>query len=285
MSSLFPEQPVLFYPSLACRFGSDEALLLSLYHRLLVSQGNLTADGHLELELERRQWLALAEFWNEERLATVTSSLVQQELVAARFYADGRILLSWLETAPVEELGRSQTGSDPQAACQEDTPSSAADAEGSRRASSDLMEQQGPAPCFGGSIGWQRPQDPLESLFAQREEQNRRLHNMYPEWQPDAKTWQALREQSIPEEFSREQIQEFVLYWMERDRRESAWGHLFMRHVKRRWVNEQSRQGRIERESRNAYYGVAREGYSTDTRARRREAVTDSIMDINNTDW
>ena len=60
MSFIFPEKPMLIYPSLARQIGVEPALLLGLYHEAVERSGMTDERGRAELLLSRSQWLALA---------------------------------------------------------------------------------------------------------------------------------------------------------------------------------------------------------------------------------
>jgi len=312
MSAWFPEQPVLFYPSLARRFGTDEALLLAIYHQFAHHHGGAEVDGARGFIVRRGEWLALAPFWDEERLAATTNSLVAQGVIEAEFQPNRSLrvrLLEPPESAPPAPAGIPivQMPAVPERKAV-DRPAAAREGvterpplSGVPRGMVPLRERpsfprtpppgsstllaRGPAPSFGGSTGWQRPKDDLERLFEQQEQRNRQLHPMSPDWQPSATVQQMLAKQSIPAEFSHSCIDEFVAYWLERDRKEASWDHLFIRLVKKEWVKAQGRKAREARLSDDTTTEASGERYQADSRAQRRERITDAVMDIHNTDW
>ncbi len=54
-------------------------------------------------------------------------------------------------------------------------------------------------------------------------------------WRPDESIIQKLKLQGIEEKFILENIDEFVLYWQERNQASHSWGSKFMQHITRRW--------------------------------------------------
>jgi len=305
MSGLFPEQPVLFYPSLARRFGTDEALLLAIYHQFASHHGGIDRDGISAFIVRRNEWLTMAPFWDEERLATTTNSLVEQGVIEVELQPN-RSLRICLHGAPAAADGVTETAQ-PMPAVPLRAPPAVRAAPPLAASSTTLVARtaprtwtatplasatsgnsllaRGPAPCFGGSTGWQRPKDDLEQLFEQQEQRNRQLHAMHTDWQPSSTAQQMLDKQAIPATFSASCIDEFVAYWIERDRKEASWDHLFIRLVKKEWVKAQGRQAREARLSDDTTTEASGERYQADSRAQRRERITDAVMDIHNTDW
>ncbi len=66
-------------------------------------------------------------------------------------------------------------------------------------------------------------------------------------WQPDQTTLEQLAQLSIPAEFARQQIPEFVTYWRERNEAHRSWGQKFISHTLRRWRTFEAREHRRNR--------------------------------------
>ncbi|WP_051560509.1 DnaT-like ssDNA-binding domain-containing protein [Marinobacterium jannaschii] len=156
-----------------------------------------------------------------------------------------------------------------------------------------LVPGRGPAPTFGGSTGWARNRqanrartsDELQEIFQQREVRNQQLHAIFVGWQPSESFFALLPHHGIPEEFARECIDGFILYWLDKDRRETNWDSKFLGWVKREWVHKQTAAGRQQRQEQEQQKGfVNNENTRTDSRAKR-QRVTRAIMDIRDTDW
>ncbi|MCW8886877.1 MAG: hypothetical protein OQK12_16755, partial [Motiliproteus sp.] len=194
MTGLFPEKPMLFYPSLAQCFGVEEALLLSVYHEFCQHHGAVDAQGQSYFLARRMEWQNLASFWNEEQLATLTNSLVSQRAIEAEFNANGSIrvliLNQMADEAPSVEAPVSKPElperSKAYRAIQESHPAVPATVSAATTSSGqakpyenpNTMLARGPAPSFGGSTGWDRPKDDLERLFDQQEKRNQQLHEI-----------------------------------------------------------------------------------------------------------
>ncbi len=324
MGYRFPEQPILFYPSLARRIGSDEALLLALYHDRARIAGRAESA---ELLLSRAQWLKIAEFWDEARLRRVTDSLVRQGCIEAS--CDSNLvrlqLLSEPAAAPtaVPEAASadedtaatpvtfaavaSDVASDTPAAHQETAAMARETDQLSRLAVRDApprpltrqalrpqsvpqtMQARGPAPTFGGASGWRRHKDELQVLFEQHEERNQQLKPMQLGWRPSETFFALLARNNITQEYAEGLLDEFVLYWLDKDRKETNWDQKFLAWVKREWVRKQTRDAGA-RTSRDAgtdqerQTGLKHEDTRRDTREKRKQ-VTAAIMDIRDTDW
>jgi len=154
-----------------------------------------------------------------------------------------------------------------------------------------LMQQRGPAPTFGGATGWHRQgeesgsSDELHQRFEMHEERNQKLHAMFIGWKPSDTFYELLPRHSIPNEYAEECLDEFTLYWLDKDRKESNWDQKFLAWVKREWIRKQTREARQRnQDSSETTTGVSHENTRRDTRENRKR-VTAAIMDIKDTDW
>ncbi|MBY4676661.1 DnaT-like ssDNA-binding domain-containing protein [Marinobacterium arenosum] len=303
-----PEQPLLVYPSQIAEFGLEGALLLQRYHSLLAMLGQPDEDGGLQVSLGRQQWLGLMPFWDEEQLATVTAELVALDQVEVGFQEDGQVVLKSLPTPAAELPVAEEPWPDAvqemppvsrQPIAQEnwqeplrqlpvrDTPPPVRRVQRRHINHANLMQQRGPAPTFGGSIGWQRggtinSVDELHQNFQMHEERNQLLQEMHMEWRPSNTFFELLPRHSIPNEYAEELLDEFRLYWSNKDRKESNWDQKFLAWVKREWIRKQTREARQRNQDNEA--GASNENPRRDSRENRKR-VTAAIMDIRDTDW
>lgn len=308
MSFDFPEIPIPLYPSLAEEVGVEGAVLLTLYYQQLQRLQGHSQKGSAELILSREQWVALGRFWDEEQLAELTSVLVSQGYIDASFSHDGRVTVQWLgntqKNQEALEVSQPQV-SQPQVSSlpvmddvpppppeygyypeEQDTPYYP-DAPAPVSHPVENHPQSGPAPTFGGSIGWARKPrrgDELHTLFQQREAQNQQLHSMALGWQPSESFFALLPRHNIANQFAISCLDEFVLYWLDKDRKETNWDQKFLGWVKREWVKKQTQDGRQHRISNEQKAGFKNENARRDTREKRKR-VTAAIMDIKDTDW
>ncbi|PIE25116.1 MAG: hypothetical protein CSA60_02080 [Neptuniibacter caesariensis] len=305
MNYQFPETPILLYPSLAKALGVEAAVLMTLYHQ----QFERMQGGNPELVFSREQWLALGQFWEEEQLAQLTSQLVAMGYIDAAFAYDGRVQIQLLaqdqepppegavsaeveivSRLPVVEAVPAPAQSEPDYASAnypeaQDTPYYPD--ESAQQKTPETVANPGPAPTFGGSIGWARKGrqgDELQALFQQHEQRNKQLHGMELGWQPSANFYALLPRHNISPQFAQSCLDQFVLYWLDKDRKETNWDHKFLGWVKREWVKKQTQEGREQRLSTEQQAGFSHENPRRDTREKR-QRVTAAIMDIKNTDW
>jgi len=277
MSFQFPEAPLLLYPSLIEALGVDGALLLTLYHQ--------QAQGHQSWQMEHAEWMQLARFWEEDRVAQLTSMLVEQGYIDAEFCSSGGICVSLM---PAETTSEPPVTEAPEVVSRlpvfERCPPSPEPAPEPVRPQ---RVGQGPAPTFGGSIGWARKTrqgDELHALFQQHETRNQQLHPMSLGWQPSDNFFALLPRHNITDVFARSCLDEFVLYWLDKDRKETNWDQKFLGWVKREWVHKQTEAGRQQRLQQERQSGESHENTRRDTRENRKR-VTQAIMDIRDTDW
>ena len=309
MNYSFPETPIVLYPSLIHKVGVEAAVLLTIYQQRLQLENLNNATS--EFILSRQQWLLLAPYWDEERLAQLTSLLVAEEYVDVAFSQDGRVRVTFL---PVKEDGADSTSdvemvsrlpvveeraiAPPQKftnedhyvesqsiESQQDTPYYPDAAVSTYQTTS--TPNAGPAPTFGGSIGWAkkvRQGDELQPLFQQPEQRNKQLHGMELGWQPSENLYALLPRHNISQQFALSCLDEFVLYWLDKDRKETNWDQKFLGWVKREWVKKQTQEGRQQRINNEQKAGLSHEDPRRDTREKRKR-VTAAVMDIKDTDW
>lgn len=285
MSFQFPEAPLLLYPSLIEALGVDGALLLTLYHQ--------QARGRHTWQMDQSEWIELARFWEEDRVAQLTSMLVEQGYIDAEFCPAGGIRVSMLSAQDVavdDDLTDQMVDEAPEVVSRlpvfercPPAPEPVPEPQPARLNQSG----QGPAPTFGGSIGWARKTrqgDELHALFQQHETRNQQLHPMSIGWQPSDNFFALLPRHNITEVFARSCLDEFVLYWLDKDRKETNWDQKFLGWVKREWVHKQTEAGRQQRIQQERQSGELHENTRRDTRENRKR-VTQAIMDIRDTDW
>ncbi len=318
MSYKFPETPILLYPSLAEIVGVEAAALMSLYQQHWQRMQSISGTKHTsELILSRSQWLSLCRFWDEDTAAQLTSVLVEHGLVDATYAPDGRVsircigddvaeeavaepeeeLVEVVRRLPVvetvEEVPEYQAS---QASTPVPTPAetSAYDTPyyPDTGETPDKVSNPGPAPTFGGSIGWARKAqqlqsgqgDELQAKFRQQEQLRKQLQPMELGWQPSQNFYALLPRHNISVQFAHSCLDEFVLYWLDKDRKETNWDQKFLGWVKREWVRKQTEDGRQQRISKEKQTGFSHENPRRDTRENRKR-VTAAVMDIKDTDW
>lgn len=146
-----------------------------------------------------------------------------------------------------------------------------------------VLKGIGPAPSFGGSTGWKkRTGDELQTIFDQQEILNKQLHSITVQWRPSALFYSTLSRNSIPQEFADSCLDEFILFYCDKNKKERSWDHKFLAWVKRAWIKQQSNDNRNKAPSQQI--GSRNENSQRDTREKRKR-ITAAIMDIHDTNW
>lgn len=148
---------------------------------------------------------------------------------------------------------------------------------------------EAPKPSMGGFGGWRRDAgegDELSRLFAAKEAQHQHLCHMDLEWKISANIIKVLAQQhQISEAFALGIKDEFVVYYMDKGRRETpgGWDQKFLKWVKKEQVHQQTAQARAQRQTQQQTNSSNEEArYAA---KQRRRNITANVLDINNTDW
>jgi hypothetical protein len=142
---------------------------------------------------------------------------------------------------------------------------------------------------MGGFGGWRRDAgegDELSRLFAAKEAQHQHMCHMDLEWKLSANIIKVLAQQhQISEAFALGIKDEFVVYYMDKGRRETpgGWDQKFLKWVKKEQVHQQTAQARAQRQTQQQTNSSNEEArYAA---KQRRRNITANVLDINNTDW
>lgn len=296
MSISVPEKPLLIYPSIAKQLGVEAALLFQIAHDLIDAVGVEDETSARCAVISSTRWGELTPFWHRERLQQLEQTLLQQQCVQIVHHIDSTVHLTLLNgvnahTAappPAPSLPASvatETSATTRLPVLDSPPAYARRPLPSRH---NPIRERGPAPVFGGSTGWKRKsaeKDELQQLFERHEERNQQLHVMYLGWEPSELFYTMLPRHQIPREFVDQCIDEFILYYIDKERKESNWDQKFLAWIKREWVQKQTREARDQRQESSTFTtGPNHENTRRDTRENRKR-VTAAIMDIKDTDW
>jgi hypothetical protein len=142
---------------------------------------------------------------------------------------------------------------------------------------------------MGGFGGWRRDEgegDELSRLFAAKEAQHQHMCHMDLDWKLSANIVKVLAQQhQISEAFALGIKDEFVVYYMDKGRRETpgGWDQKFLKWVKKEQVHQQTAQARAQRQTQQQTNSSNEEArYAA---KQRRRNITAKVLDINNTDW
>ncbi|NNL56952.1 MAG: hypothetical protein HKO71_04320 [Pseudomonadales bacterium] len=223
--SLIPERAVLVSPSLAASIGLEEAILLQhLENCCQLAQG---MPGH-DLNSNQQQTEAGADATELAAGYQWARGSLQALAVQLPFWAPAslrRILQSLVD------LGMLVLNTFPQ---REDQVFAFA------------INQ----PSFGRDSKAHVPRQPP---VGQAHNQGLGGQRITAQWQPSEALITQLQQQGVDPDFSLASVDEFVLYWRERNEISHSWSSKFLQHVSRRWQQEQQREQdrklRVQREA------------------------------------
>lgn len=210
-SSLVPERPLVISPTLAATIGLEEAVMLHVFSELMAHRPLREKDRFAWLELSQMDLLKALPFW-----ALIDIKRVQKSL------QDLGLILIDAETGNRETLYFAINQARPAApvpATRKITPARSPAAPASAVAPAGVTAEAQGATFMPAS------------------------------WQPGEDWIRQCRQQNIPEDFVRQLVPGFVMYWRERGQARFSWGNAFYKFVLREWRLEQTRRGMSELET------------------------------------
>lgn len=210
-SSLVPERPLVISPTLAATIGLEEAVMLHVFSELMAHRPLREKDRFAWLELNQMDLLKALPFW-----ALIDIKRVQKSL------QDLGLILIDAETGNRETLYFAINQARPAApvpATRKITPARSPAAPASAVAPAGVTAEAQGATFMPAS------------------------------WQPGEDWIRQCRQQNIPEDFVRQLVPGFVMYWRERGQARFSWGNAFYKFVLREWRQEQTRRGMSELET------------------------------------
>jgi len=210
-SSLVPERPLVVSPTLAATIGLEEAVMLHVLSELMAHRPLRDKDRFAWLELSQMDLLKALPFW-----ALIDIKRVQKSL------QDLGLILIDPETGNRESLYFAINQARP-----------AAPQSSSRKISTT-----------------RNPEPPAHAAAPDGVSTETQGASFMPaNWQPGEDWIRQCRQQNIPEEFVRQLVPGFVMYWRERGQARFSWGNAFYKFVLREWRQEQTRRGMSELET------------------------------------
>ncbi len=283
----------------------------------LVESAKKTAQSNVnEVEILKEQWDSLTSIWQRDKLSQLIASLAEQQALRIHILDKSVVISEKIESNETELKDNSKvdrvmsgfapniqdrknsaafsTAEDltqvlpvydvppvpapiplPKRQQEEVTPQPFSNSQG-------MLKGRGPAPSFGGSTGWKkRSGDSLQTLFAQQEVLNKQLHPMTMNWKPSAMFYSTLHRSGIAKEVSDNCLDEFILFYCDKNTKERSWDQKFLAWVKRDWVKQQTKDNRVNTQQQS---GPKNENSQRDTREKRKR-ITAAIMDIHDTNW
>ena len=210
-SSLVPERPLVISPTLAATIGLEEAVMLHVFSELMAHRPLREKDRFAWLELSQMDLMKALPFW-----ALIDIKRVQKSL------QDLGLILIDAETGNRETLCFAINQARPAA------PVPATHKITTARIPAAVASAAAPAGVATDAQG---------ATF------------MPASWQPGEDWIRQCRQQNIPEDFVRQLVPGFVMYWRERAQARFSWGNAFYKFVLREWRQEQTRRGMSELET------------------------------------
>jgi len=255
-------------PGLARDYGLEQALMLAVATELVGAwQGRVT--------VQEQRLYARALCLSRQRQAQLLAQLAALGLLQVQPVSPGMVTI---ELNLVNPIGDSLPTSDAHSVVAQVNYGQVAPA---------ALKSAASVPSMGGCGGWDRNDgDELTRLFAAKEAQQQHLCQMDLEWQPSANIVKILLQQhQISEAFALGIKDEFVVYYMDKGRRETpgGWDQKFLKWVKKEQVQQQTAQARAQRQTQQQTQ-TSNEEVRFAAKERRRR-ITASVLDIKNTDW
>mgnify|MGYP003686408575 FL=1 len=206
--SLIPERPVLVSPSLAASIGLEEAILLQhLEACCQFSNGHpnstsATANGNSQSAYGKSH-LPQGYQWAHLSLSALAEQLPFWTPASVR-----RILRSLVDLGMliIDTLPSSESHS------------------------------------FAFAINQQSAAEPIASPRRSAHQPGLGGQKIDAQWQPDAAVITQLQQQGVAPSFILSAVDEFVLYWRERNEISHSWSSKFLQHVNRRWQQDKQHQ-------------------------------------------
>lgn len=252
-------------PELTTRYGLEEAVMLAVVMELVGGwQGQVTVS-------EQRVFSRVGGISRQQQGA-ILAQLASQGLLSMTPVADKLLTIDLnLATAMEHEVM-------PKAS----VDTAAKPVSGVTTTAASLQQ-----PVVPQSITAQRGRDDeLSRIFAAKEAQQAMLTSMHAEWQPSTNILRMLtHNMQVSEEFAMGLRDEFVVYYMDKDRRESpgGWDQKFLKWVKKEHIQQQTAAARAQQQGQTRSYAQNEEArYHA---REQRQQLTDAVLDLGNTDW
>jgi len=264
--------PLPFLPELADRYGLPEAVMLAVLTELVGAwQGSVTVD---EQRLYNR-----AGGLNRQQQGEILAKLSALDLVSITPATVGMLSINLQLELPPATVG-AQGSSGKQAFVSH--------AKQISQTSQDVPY----TPVMPSTSVVAKPKstrgrdDELSRIFAEKEAQQAMQGVMFAQWRPSANILRMLTQNmQVSEAFAMGLRDEFVVYYMDKERRESpgGWDQKFLKWVKKEHVQQQTARARAQQQNQPRNYAQNEEArYHA---REQRQQLTDAVLDLGNTDW
>ncbi len=256
--------PLPFLPELADRYGLQEAVMLAVLTELVGAwQGSVTVE---EQRLYNR-----AGGLNRQQQGEILAKLAAQDVVSIGPASAGMLSINL-------RLQLEQTKPSVRQNTQLVKPASMGSGNGD---ASLTTAKRVPKPASARGRD-----DELSRIFAEKEAQQAMQGVMFAEWRPSVNILRMLTQNmQVSEAFAMGLRDEFVVYYMDKERRESpgGWDQKFLKWVKKEHVQQQTATARAQQQTQSRSYAQNEEArYNA---REQRQQLTDAVLDLGNTDW
>jgi hypothetical protein len=216
MTPLVPERSLIFSPALAATIGLEEAILLHLLHDLASCSARADAPWH---DIDHSVLTRLLPFWELRDLQRIVKNLADKGIVAIEPQQSNsaRLRFSFLSI--------------PGAAVEPRPPREHDHAPAAQPSRYRGESTRSPAAYSAAAYGRELPQTTNTRGGATR---------LTQDWRPSEDLLQLLGlNHGISRQFALAQLEDFIVYWCERNEVDHAWSSRFRQHVLRQWRHEQ----------------------------------------------
>lgn len=218
--SIIPERSIQFSPSLAAAIGVDAAIvlqhlqLLSEVQAIDVSAETQDANYVNAIEVSYQSLVQQLPFWTPEILRRILHRLIELGMIKLSAQVDRLDASFYCTINPSSAVEQSESR---HSVAGESTTAQVV-------ARSDSTDSRG----FSGAS------------------------KITSSWRPSADALALLAQNGVPAEFAKANIDEFVLYWRERNEASHAWSSKFVQHISRQWQIQQNEAHRSASLQQNA---------------------------------
>jgi len=264
--------PLSFVPELADRYGLPEAVMLAVLTELVGAwQGSVTVDEQRLYNraggLSRQQQGELLAKLSSLDLVTITPATAG--MLSIHLQLEPQVTRATIQDSNKPALRASQTSQIRQP--KPVYPSTSTSTSNSVAAKLKTLRGR---------------DDELSRIFDEKEAQQAMQSVMFAQWQPSVNILRMLTQNmQVSEAFAMGLRDEFVVYYMDKERRESpgGWDQKFLKWVKKEHVQQQTATARAQQQNQTRSYAHNEEArYHA---REQRQQLTDAVLDLGNTDW
>ncbi len=226
MTPLVPERSLLFSPALAATIGLEEAILLHLLHDLASSAARADAPWH---EVEHAVLARLLPFWDQRDIQRIVKNIADKGVLAieVQTITATRLRFSFLAVSSPSPAPVAQ----PPAKSYQQPPAPTPPQPTTR-----YRTEPSRAPDYSRDTSRDTARETARDM---QQGATRGATRLPADWRPSEDLLQLLGlNHGITRQFALDQLEDFLLYWRERNEVDHAWSSRFRQHVLRQWRHE-----------------------------------------------